>query len=125
MRRTGGDVGHGVEGGVGVWAELAEVSAKAGFQNGVEFRLLVALPRFRIFRQAGPSDDMADQFPCFLRGDPDGPYAGERLAEFIAEGGHPGEGAGDFERVDALTSVWHGKRGGLLLEDHSVAAMLA
>jgi hypothetical protein len=33
---------------------------QAGFQIGVEFRLLVALPRFRVFRQLRPAGDLAN-----------------------------------------------------------------
>ena len=61
LRRAGGDVGHGVEGGIDVFAEFLEVAVQTGFQIGVEFRLFVALPRFRVLRQPRPAGDLADQ----------------------------------------------------------------
>jgi hypothetical protein len=79
LRRAGGDVGHGVEGRVGVFAEFLEVAVQAGFQIGVEFRLLVAFPLFRVLRQLRPAGDLADQRSTFLLGDPDGSDAGESL----------------------------------------------
>ena len=125
LRRAGGDVGHGVEGGVGVFAEFLEVAVQAGFQIGVEFSLFVARPRFRVLRQLRPAGDLAGKRSAFLQSDPNRPNGGEGFPEFLAEVRHPGEGAGDFQRVDALRGVWHGQGRGFLLEDHAVGAVLA
>ena len=70
-RRTGGNVGHRVEGGVGVFAQFLEVAGKTGFQIGVEFRLLVIFPWFRFFWQLRPSSDETNKLLGFMRGDPD------------------------------------------------------
>ena len=69
LRRAGRDVGHGVEGSVGVFSEFLEVAGKAAFQIRIEFRLLVVLPWARLFRQLRPTGDQSHEFPGFDRGD--------------------------------------------------------
>lgn len=96
LRRAGGDVGHGIEDGVGVFSEFLEVTGKADFQISIEYCLLVIFPWARLFWQLRPSCDLADQRSALFGADSDGSDGGEGFPEFLSESGHPGEWAGDF-----------------------------
>lgn len=124
VRRAGGDVGQGVERSVGVGTEFVEVALQAGIEVGVQRGLVGFLPVFRAFRQFRPAGDGADERFGVVQADGDAPDPGQGIAEIVAKVGHTIEGPRDLERVDPLTGVRHGQGGGLLLEDHAVAAML-
>ena len=61
LRRSGGQVSHGVESGVGVAAEFVEVALHAGIEVGVQRGLVGFFPIFRVLRQFWPADDCTDE----------------------------------------------------------------
>ena len=125
LRRAGGDVGHGVEGGVGIPAEFVEITAQAGVEIVIQRGLVGFLPVFRVIPQLWPTDDGLDEATGVVQIDGDTTDAGQRVAERIAEICHAFEWPCQFERVDSLTGVRNDQGSGLLLEDHAVAAMFA